>query len=147
MRIDESPGPGGRGATFPPGGAVPNDPAKTVLVVEDDPAARDALVSLLTTEGYAVCAAADGPEALLRLTFGPPPRLIILDLLLPVMDGWSLCEMIRSDPTTAGIPVIVCSGAPAGLQASGGMTLAAQEFHPKPVRPDELLASVRRLCA
>jgi len=122
-------------------------PLKTVLVVDDDPAARDALVLLLEAAGFAATTAADGAEALHRLRGYPKPALIILDLLLPVLDGWSFCEALRADPATACVPVIVSSGTPAPVQESGSLPVSVQEFHPKPVDPDTLLASVRRLCA
>src|SRR5947209_2404123 len=76
--------------------------------------------------------AAGGAEALRRLRGGPKPCLLLLDLLMPVIDGRTFCEMLRADPSIASVPVIVISGAPLSLQHSGAIGLSVQEFHPKP---------------
>src|SRR5437868_10288205 len=81
-----------------------------VLVVEDDPATRDALVVLLRHEGYPAECVNDGQEALARLRGGRPPSLVLLDLMLPVMDGFEFRVQQLQDPTLARIPVIVVSG-------------------------------------
>jgi CheY-like chemotaxis protein len=121
-------------------------PAKTVLEVDDDPGALEGLARLLRQAGYGAATVANGVEALLRLRDGPAPCLILLDLLMPVLDGWSFCEALRADPATARTPVIVCSGAPPSLQQSGSLALNVQAFHPKAVDPAALLATVRSLC-
>ena len=121
--------------------------SKTVLVVDDDKVACDALVRLLMSAGYRTATAHDGSEALHRIHGQPKPSLVILDLVMPVLDGWSFCEEMRGDGEISDIPVIVCSGAPANLQQSGGVALNAHAFHPKPIDADALLDSVRRLCS
>ena len=85
-------------------------PAKSVLVVEDSVDTRDSLAFLLRRVGYRVSTAADGREALDRLRAGPLPDVILLDLLMPTMDGWEFCERLGRDPALASIPVIVVSG-------------------------------------
>jgi len=82
----------------------------TILIVEDDPDVRDALVVLLEQEGYATESVSDGHEALVRLRESSPPSLVLLDLMLPVMDGFEFRVQQLQDPTVAGIPVIVFSG-------------------------------------
>ena len=84
---------------------MPEHPTgQAVLVVEDDAAARQALVLLLGTEGYAVSAAANGQEALAFLRTRPPPDLILLDLMMPVMDGYEFRRVQRQDAALARSP-------------------------------------------
>src|SRR6476661_1385409 len=85
-----------------------------VLVVEDDDDTRDSLQELLGNEGYAVLAAANGAAALSLLRAAPRARtppcdLVILDLMMPVMNGWDFRARQRADPTLAGIPVLLMS--------------------------------------
>jgi len=119
---------------------------RTVLVVEDDPHVRAVFSRLLSGAGYDVATAENGQEALRRMRADPKPCLVILDLLLPVLDGWSLCEAIRAEPATAALPIIVCSGTPPQVQESGSVALNVQEFQPKPVNSAALLAAVARYC-
>jgi len=81
-----------------------------VLIIEDDPDLRDALRELLSGEGYAVTTAADGREGLARMGAPPRPGVILLDLMLPRMDGFEFRVRQLEDPELAGIPVIVFSG-------------------------------------
>jgi CheY-like chemotaxis protein len=78
-----------------------------ILIVDDDPDIRDALRDVLELKGYAVAEAGDGREALAYLSDHRPPRAILLDLFMPVMDGWHFFSRIRSLPALALIPVIV----------------------------------------
>ncbi len=119
---------------------------KTVLVVEDEAETREALAQLLLNAGYGVVTAKNGQEALRLLHTAARPCLVILDLLMPVIDGWSFCEMLRSEPTISQIPVVVCSCADPDLQRTGQLALNVEAFHPKPIDADTLLADVRRIC-
>src|SRR5215472_42700 len=83
----------------------------TVMFVEDEPEVRESLAELLTNEGFNVVTATDGQDALEQLDSGFRPCLIILDLLMPRMDGVDLCRALHRDPTLVDIPVIVYSGA------------------------------------
>ena len=87
-------------------------PKKRILVVEDDADVREAIVSGLEHAGFEVVAAADGKMALDLLRHGIVPRAIILDLMMPVMDGWEFRRHQLADPTLAAIPVIVLSADP-----------------------------------
>ena len=121
-----------------------SDPAH-ILLVEDDFAIRETVAEVLVGEGFQVTCAANGAEALRRLDeAADQPALILLDLMMPVMDGWEFRHAQRRDPRIAGIPVIVLS-AGAGLEArvSG---LAPAAFLPKPFELDHLLHAVGRLC-
>ena len=83
--------------------------ARPILLVEDDPDVRDALRLTLEDAGYDVVCAGEGREALARVRESPPPSLILLDLMLPVMDGFEFRVQQMQDPEIASIPVIVFS--------------------------------------
>jgi CheY-like chemotaxis protein len=121
------------------------DLTKTVLVVSDDPAARRDMARLLQDAGFNVATAANAWESLRHLRCDPKPCVVILDLMMPVLDGWSFCEALRTDPAGAHVPVVVCSAAPPSVQHSGSLSLNVLGFHPKPIDPAALLKSVRRL--
>jgi CheY-like chemotaxis protein len=117
---------------------------KTVLVVEDDLDVRDALVQVLRYEGYAVSAAANGREAIEHLRHRGCPRVILLDLMMPIMDGWQFRAEQARDPRFAEIPVIVISaGADVEQKAS---SLGAADYFRKPLDVDALLDAVSRYC-
>jgi len=92
---------------------------KTILVVEDSPGIREALKGLLEAEGYQVELAANGREALDILERIPRPCLILLDLMMPDMDGWAFTAMREKDLRLAPIPLVVVSGAP-NIEAPSG---------------------------
>ena len=80
-----------------------------ILVVEDDDDIRDSIKELLEEEGYSIDTAANGQQALARIRGAGVPQLILLDLMMPVMDGWQFQRELRQDPECAQIPVIVIS--------------------------------------
>ncbi|MBJ6764238.1 response regulator [Myxococcaceae bacterium JPH2] len=87
-------------------GQQPGSPV--VLVVDDDPDILEALSEILEAEGFEIRRARNGKEALERLE-PDPPRLILLDLMMPVMDGWEFAHRMRQNPDVASIPLIVLS--------------------------------------
>lgn len=112
-----------------------------ILVVDDDQGALEALSDILEYEGYSVMRASNGLQALERLHDSMPrPELIILDLLMPVMDGWEFRQRQKQDPELANIPVLVVTaiGTTAGIDA-------AHIIH-KPIDVDALLRTVSQLC-
>jgi serine/threonine protein kinase len=131
-------------ADEPPPGRAPARPAPDpgpILIVEDDLAVRDGLRSLLEEEGYRALGAADGREALALATeMEPPPGLILLDLRMPVMDGWQFLAEWRDRKPAAHCPVVLLSGL-SYIQDAPGVA----DFLPKPVDSGKLLACVRRL--
>ncbi|UQA59617.1 response regulator [Polyangium aurulentum] len=116
-----------------------------ILVVEDDPDIRETIAQILDEEGYVPIVAENGQEALRRLAEGPRPRLILLDLMMPIMDGWEFREQQRQDPRYADIPVIIVSAD--GNVRQKATKLGADGHIRKPVGIDELLAVVQRYCA
>jgi CheY-like chemotaxis protein len=108
-----------------------------VLIVDDDAPSSSMLADILNLEGYTVACSPNGKEALDYLRSGPPPRLIILDLQMPVMDGWQFRREQKMDNLLRGIPVVVLSGLPgaAGIQADAIMH--------KPVDVERLLGLLR----
>jgi len=132
--------------------SVPSDstrratvPKQLVLVVEDDPDIREVTVLLLQHEGYDVVSAPDGSAALELLRKGVEPRGIVLDLMMPVMNGWDFRRHQLADPALASIPVIVVSADPLAqrLASSPGV----RDVFSKPVDIDELLRSLERVVA
>lgn len=118
---------------------------RTILIVEDDPAARATLADVLADEGYRCVEAADGREAIAWLTGGAePPGAILLDLMMPGMNGWELHEWLSTQPRLAQVPVVVLSAARDGAQEAARMGVAA--FIQKPIGLDELLEVVERYC-
>jgi CheY-like chemotaxis protein len=115
---------------------------KVVLVVEDDAGAREAMAGLLRTEGYVVVTAEDGQQALDWLHGTSPPDLILLDLMLPGMDGWEFRKRQLGDPALAPVPVVLISGT--WELGKAAEALAAAGFLEKPVDVDRLRAEVRR---
>ena len=113
--------------------------ARRVLVVDDDLSTREALTDLLQDRGYAVISAADGREALNYLRNSSPPGIVILDLMMPVMDGWEFLERQSRDPVLHDIPVIVLTATPPGA------LLLAKVVLSKPVEPEFLIEIVERL--
>ncbi len=112
----------------------------TVLVVEDNEAAREGLAATLRRAGYGVETAAHGGEALERLRSGNPPDLILLDMLLPVLDGWHVLEELRRAGPHP--PVLVTSAT--FLSREWARDHGCAGFLRKPVEEEDLLAEVRR---
>ncbi|MEO8180711.1 MAG: diguanylate cyclase [Deltaproteobacteria bacterium] len=116
---------------------------RNILLVEDNADAREALALLLENHGYTVRSAANGAEAL-QEAHREPPDLVITDIEMPVLSGFDVVAQFRSLPELAGIPVIVVSGHNDVQDRIAGFDLGADDFLPKPVHVDELLARVRR---
>jgi CheY-like chemotaxis protein len=100
--------------------AEPATTDRSILIIDDDAASTDSLTDILTGEGYTVAIARTGREALARLHAASLPRLIILDLFMPVMDGWEFRREQLKDDVLRHIPVVVMTGASvyAGIDAN-----------------------------
>lgn len=113
----------------------------TVLVVEDEEELREMMRDALEMNGYAVVTAEDGQDALDKIGGIKRVCLVILDLLMPVMNGWDFVEQLRQRPEFVATPVVVHSSAPG--PAPTGITRVLQ----KPVLFDHLLSVVREYCS
>jgi CheY-like chemotaxis protein len=111
-----------------------------VLVVDDDPDIRDALCFVIEGAGYEVRSADNGREALERMRTEARPAVVILDLMMPVMNGWQFRDEQSRDPALADVPVVVLTGD--GRIAAKAATLGAQGYLKKPVELSALLATV-----
>ena len=122
---------------------LPPSPVPTVLVIDDDPGIRRLMTSFLKLEGFAPVTAANGKEALAYLRNGGVVHVILLDLRMPVMDGWTFRREQRRDPAIADIPVVVLSGA----DAEHAPELAAAAWFDKPVvSVSQVISVIPRLC-
>ena len=116
-----------------------------VLVVEDDPDMRESMESVLAYAGHSIATVADGAEALTWLAGNHPhPCVILLDLMMPGMNGFELRARLRADPALAQIPVLVLTGAGPLADRSGAELQA--EILRKPIDLRDLLAAVQRYC-
>jgi CheY-like chemotaxis protein len=106
-----------------------------LLIVDDDAETRNWVKLLLELDGYDVLVAADGYEAV-QIAKTQNPALIVTDLMMPGMDGVSLCAELERDPVTASIPVIVCSAYPGRIPAHLACRVVA--VLPKPLDVDQL---------
>ena len=113
----------------------------SILIVEDDEGVQLSLATLLREEGYEVETANDGTQALSRLTVGPPPSLILLDLSLPRMDGVEFRSRQLADSRIANVPVIVVSARPDAKRTA--QQLGAADVLPKPMSFEALLVAVQ----
>lgn len=116
--------------------------AASVLVVEDEPDIRDLVAFHLEREGFQVRTARGGAEGLTRVKTAAPD-LIILDLMLPELDGLEVCRRLRRDPVTASIPVIMLTAKADEVDRVVGLELGADDYVAKPFSPKELVARVR----
>lgn len=118
--------------------------AHSILVVDDQTESSDAVGLLLEHEGLQVRVAHDGEEALDALHRGLRPCLVVVDLMMPKMDGWEFRQRQLSDPAYADIPVLIMSGYPNADKAAG--TLGVRTVLKKPLSARRLLSLVNRHC-
>jgi CheY-like chemotaxis protein len=116
--------------------------SRIVLVVDDDQDIRDALCELLLDEGYRAVAAANGAEALSYLRSCELPCVILLDLMMPIMDGWEFRRQQKGDPRLSAIPVVVITAA----GESRSSTIAVDRVLPKPLQIDHVLETLQSFC-
>ena len=122
----------------------PGAMAKFILVVEDDPDLAQLVAEVLESAGYRTAVAGNGREALDRLRTSTHPDLILLDMMMPVMDGWAFREEQQKEPALESIPVVTVTadgdarGKAAAIHAAGYIT--------KPISIDSLLDAVERIC-
>ena len=120
------------------------DLPKHILVVEDEPDTAELLELHLQNEGYRVTVAADGEQALSKL-HKLMPDLVILDLMIPEIDGLEVCKFIRKDPATESLPVMMCTAKTSEIDKILGLEQGADDYVTKPFSPRELVLRVKNL--
>jgi phosphate regulon transcriptional regulator PhoB len=116
--------------------------AREVLVVEDEPDIRRLVVLHLERDGFRCRTAANGLDAL-REAKANVPELVVLDLMLPGLDGLEVCRRLRSDASTAGVPIIMLTAKSDEVDRVVGLEVGADDYVAKPFSPKELVARVR----
>lgn len=116
-------------------------PRKTILIVDDAPANIDLLKGLLHAR-YRIKAATSGEKALAIAAKSPPPDLILLDVMMPDLDGHETCRRLKADPVTAHIPVFFVTGRLDEAERETGLALGALDYLLKPIDPSRLLERV-----
>ena len=117
----------------------------TILIVDDDVDIRDAMALVLEHNGYRAVTASNGEEAVRLLQADRPVDLILLDMMMPVMDGWGFRRSQPDGPAFVKIPVVVLTGD--GRASSKAEAIGAVGYLKKPLELDDLLALVARHCA
>ena len=115
-----------------------------ILIVEDDPDIAELVAHYLDKAGFASDRIVSGRDALAAIT-AKVPDLVILDLMLPQVDGLEICRIVRSDKKTAGIPIIMLTARTEESERIVGLELGADDYLAKPFSPNELVARVRAL--
>ncbi|MCP4360276.1 MAG: response regulator [Chloroflexi bacterium] len=117
-----------------------------ILVVDDEAYIREMLTMLLELQGFAVVEAVDGRDALEKIP-DIEPDVIILDVMMPRMDGITLCQILRRDPETAHLPIIMLSGKTHLNAKQDGLAAGADYYLFKPMKTAELLANIHTVLA
>lgn len=116
----------------------------TVLIVDDSQTLRQMLTELLQHSGLRVVVATNGLEAKAQIQ-AKAPDLVITDLIMPEMNGYELCRWIKNEPTTQGIPVLICSTKSEEFDRYWGMKQGADAYITKPFHPVEMMKTVKQL--
>lgn len=117
---------------------------KRILIVDDSPTERHVLNDLLTKSGYEVVASDNGEDAILKAKL-LKPDLILMDVVMPGLNGFQATRAISRDPETRGIPVILCTSKNQETDKIWGMRQGARDYVVKPVAREELLAKIAAL--
>ncbi|MGA2802137.1 MAG: response regulator [Verrucomicrobiota bacterium] len=117
---------------------------RKILVVEDDADQLEVIRLVLEKAGFAIGTAANGSDALVK-TRSILPDLVVLDLMLPGLNGFDICEILRKNPATASVPVIMLTGLCSQFGRLAGLESGASEFLTKPFNPKELVSKVDKL--
>jgi DNA-binding response OmpR family regulator len=118
--------------------------AKKILLVEDDPAVLRAISFILEKEGYNVLTATDGLDGLSKAK-GENPDLLVLDVMLPGIDGFEICHRLRAEPQTAQLPILMLSAKGQAADKAMGLQVGANEYLTKPVERLVLLSKIEAL--
>ena len=121
----------------------PRPAGKRLLIVDDDAFARDTLAQILQEEGYSVSCAANGREALRLMRGALLPDLVLLDLMMPVLDGFAFCRLQERDARLASVPVLVVSAVDVACPSAEAAPQVVGRVH-KPIAVEELLECIRQ---
>ena len=113
----------------------------TILIIDDDPTVRDLMKRQLERDGFGVLIAEDGPLGI-KMAIEMQPDAVVLDILMPGMDGWSVLRTLKASKETASIPVIMASILD---EKNRGFSLGAADYLSKPVERDRLISSIEKL--
>ncbi|HIK30170.1 MAG TPA: response regulator [Oscillatoriales cyanobacterium M59_W2019_021] len=120
-----------------------------VLVIEDSVTQREMISNLLRGSGLTVIEASDGVEALetiqRSLPEGKLPDLVVLDIVMPRMNGYEVCRRLKADPKTQHVPVVMCSSKGEEFDRYWGMKQGADAYVAKPFQPTELVGTVKQM--
>ncbi|MFH1184577.1 MAG: response regulator [Chloroflexota bacterium] len=120
-------------------------PAKRILCIEDDPEMIELIRLILERRGFVVDGA-DGGKAGLEALRAAPPDLVLLDLMMPDMDGWDVYQKMKADESTRHVPVIVVTASAQNIDREFGLHIAkVDDYIVKPFSPQDLLSSVDRV--
>lgn len=117
---------------------------QSVLVVDDEPTARSMLRLILVRAGFEVREAKDGYEALEQVERNVPD-VMLLDIMMPGMDGFTVCQILREQESTVDLPIIMLSARADPESVNTGLRVGATKYLTKPVTPDELTRHVREV--
>lgn len=120
--------------------------SSTILVVDDSPMLREMISGLLHKSGLTISVAQDGQEAKEKIA-ADPPDLVVLDVVMPNMNGYELCRWVKSNPSTQHVLVVLCSSKSEEFDRYWGIKQGADAYVIKPFRPGELLGTVKTLLA
>lgn len=118
--------------------------SKTILIADDEPNIVISLEYLLQRDGYEVRVARNGQEALDAIQ-ASPPDLVLLDVMLPLVSGFEVCQKVRENPALAGMRIVMLTAKGRDVEMSKGLALGANAYVTKPFSTQDLLAQVRAL--
>ncbi len=119
---------------------------KKILIIEDDPATSRLVEYSLRHEGYQVLSASNGLDGI-RKALTEAPDLIILDVMLPGLDGFEICHRLRSEPDTAKLPIMMFSAKAQDMDRNTGLLVGADDYLTKPAAPADIVSHVEALLA
>jgi DNA-binding response OmpR family regulator len=117
---------------------------KTILIADDDTDLVELLRHSLTLAGFSAVAATNGVDAL-KMARSLSPDCIVLDVNMPELDGFTVCDTLRSEGATAGIPIVMLTGLPGQLGRAAGLGGGANDYMMKPVTPEHLISRIQLL--
>jgi len=120
--------------------------AKRILIIEDDPSFSRAINHIVEKEGYEVSTASNGMTGL-RMAKDNPPDLLILDVMLPGLDGFEICSQLRADESTEKLPIVMLSAKGQEADKTTGLSVGANEYLTKPIDRALLLEKIASLLA